>query len=476
MSYAPTRAPGQRTPGFELGATVEITRAARSHARALADALTALGLSVSLVETPSPAPRALILTEGLGADDEPGSLHWTALRQVQASADGLGSGRTSLVILQSGGGDRPGGLKGAWRGGLTALAKTAQKEFPDATCRAIALTGQARQAAEAGPLVARELMEGGETLEVLIGTRGRRRTARLVPLDGEPDAGERPHDSTPGQDDVFLVTGGARGVTADCVVALAARTGAGFALLGRSALVAWPEALAPDLDEADLRRELAGQARAEGRKPKPSELRETARALLAGRDIRRTMARVTEAGGRAVYLSADLADPDGLDPALATAERELGPVTGLIHGAGVLADKRLVDKTEAQLRRVFAPKVTGLKALLERLSPDRLRHVALFSSAAARFGNPGQADYAMANEILNRLAWALAADQPALSVTCIDWGPWDGGMVDDGLRAHFERQGVPLIPRDAGAVLFADLVMRGRQSGNGAVELCVGGL
>ena len=466
-------APGQRTPGFELGAEVEITTAARSHARDLSDALTALGLSVSLVETPSSTPRALILTEGLAADSAPDAVCWAALRQIQAVAQGLSSGQTTLVVLQSGGGNRPGGLKAAWRAGLTALAKTAQKEFPDAICRAIALTGQARQTAEAGGLVARELMEGGETPDVMIGTRGRRRTARLVPVDMSGRTAPADRTAPPGPDDVFVVTGGARGVTADCVVAFAARTGARFALLGRSALIPWPEDIPSNLEEAELRSALAGQAREAGTKPKPSALRETARALLAGREIRQTLARISAAGGHAIYLAADLADPDKTDAALMEAEQRLGPVTGLIHGAGVLADKRMTEKTEAQLQRVFAPKVLGLKRLVERLSPARLRHVALFSSAAAHFGNAGQADYAMANEILNRLAWALQQAQKHLSVTCIDWGPWDGGMVDASLRAHFERQGIALVPRDEGARLFADLLMRGRSD---AVEFCVGGL
>jgi hypothetical protein len=120
----------------------------------------------------------------------------------------------------------------------------------------------------------------------------------------------------------------------------------------------------------------------------------------------------------------------------------------------VLADKLIKDKTDAQFRKVFATKVRGLQALLWALGHDRLDFVGLFGSIAGRYGNAGQADYAMANEVLNRAAWALANARPGCRVMSINWGPWDGGMVDDALRAQFEARGVPLIGRDIGIDAF----------------------
>ncbi|WP_370372438.1 KR domain-containing protein, partial [Henriciella pelagia] len=93
------------------------------------------------------------------------------------------------------------------------------------------------------------------------------------------------------------------------------------------------------------------------------------------------------------------------------------------------------------------------------------------SSVAARYGNTGQSDYAMANEILNRVAHGMKAANPGACVTSLGWGPWDGGMVDDSLRAKFAEMGVSLIPQQDGANLFADALLAGPLC---PVELIIG--
>ncbi len=139
--------------------------------------------------------------------------------------------------------------------------------------------------------------------------------------------------------------------------------------------------------------------------------------------------------------------------------------------AGVLADKLAMDKTEAEVRKVFGPKIDGLLALLGAIDVSQLTHIGLFSSASALFGNTGQADYAMANESLNQLARQLASELPHAQVKSYNWGPWDGGMVDAGLAAHFAQQGIALIGQADGARIFADQLLDGDRN---MVELLVG--
>ena len=57
---------------------------------------------------------------------------------------------------------------------------------------------------------------------------------------------------------------------------------------------------------------------------------------------------------------------------------EYGPIRGIVHGAGVLADRLIVDKTREQFALVYGTKVTGLRALLAATAGDELRFIALF--------------------------------------------------------------------------------------------------
>jgi len=130
-------------------------------------------------------------------------------------------------------------------------------------------------------------------------------------------------------------------------------------------------------------------------------------------------------------------------------------ITGLIHGAGVLADKHIHDKTLDELNMVYGTKVGGLKAVLNALDNSQLKLLAMFSSAAGFYGNTGQSDYSMSNDILNKAALQFSARHPQAKVMSFNWGPWDGGMVNPALKKMFTDRGVYVIPLQAGADLFS---------------------
>jgi hypothetical protein len=147
-------------------------------------------------------------------------------------------------------------------------------------------------------------------------------------------------------------------------------------------------------------------------------------------------------------------DPDALADVLAAVRADWGPITGIVHGAGILADALIADKTDEQFDRVITTKVAGLRALLAATADDPLALVCAFSSVAAQFGNPGQCDYAMANEVLNQVLSAEQARRPGCLVRAMGWGPWRGGMVTDEIAGRFQDAGVALIDPDAGAAAF----------------------
>ncbi|RRR66625.1 MAG: SDR family NAD(P)-dependent oxidoreductase [Candidatus Viridilinea halotolerans] len=255
---------------------------------------------------------------------------------------------------------------------------------------------------------------------------------------------------------LFVVSGGARGITANCVVGMARRFHCGFILLGRSAAGEPPAFVAECPDEPALMQRIAQELAARGEKATPAVIRRELGTIQAQREIAQTLAEIRAAGGRAEYLSVDIADADALRSTLADAQARLGTITGLFHGAGVLADRRIEQKRAADFDAVFTPKIVGLRNLLACLAPADLHHLILFSSAAGFYGNPGQSDYAMANEILNRVAHLIQRDAPACHTVALNWGPWDAGMVTPALKTLFAERGIQVIPLEAGVARLVD--------------------
>jgi NAD(P)-dependent dehydrogenase (short-subunit alcohol dehydrogenase family) len=256
---------------------------------------------------------------------------------------------------------------------------------------------------------------------------------------------------------VILVSGGARGITAQCVIELARRYQCRFILVGRST-VAEPEPVwAIDcFDEAGLKKRAFEAMQARDERPKPADIQQVVKAILARREILETLQIIRQAGGQAEYLSVDIGNTAALQQLLAPVVERLGPVTGLIHGAGVLADKPIEQKSIEDFERVYGVKVTGLQSLLACVPLNQLAYVILFSSAAGFFGNVGQTDYALANEILNKIAHQIKRKQPHCRVLSLNWGPWDGGMVTPALKRLFAQNDVEVIPIEAGTQFLAD--------------------
>ncbi|MBN9101242.1 MAG: SDR family NAD(P)-dependent oxidoreductase [Pseudonocardia sp.] len=375
----------------------------------------------------------------------------------RAAADGRAAFVTVTRLDGALGREAPASTSDAVLGGVTGLVKTLVQEAPGVFARALDVHPELDAAALADVLVT-ELYDPALTTEVgIVADRGRRTTA-LVDVE---EAGLDPAAPVIGADDVLLVTGGARGVTARCVVALAARSGAEFLLLGRTPLREDPE-WAVGVEEPGLQAAALAAAVAST----PREVAALVSGVAAQREVRATLDAVLAAGGRARYLAADVTDADAVRTALgADAER----VTGLVHGAGTLADAALTDKTPDAVRRVLAPKLAGLRAVLSAVQP---KHVVLFGSVAGVLGNPGQADYAAANEALDRVAAALAG--PDRHAVCLHWGAWDGGMVTPELKALFASRGVPLLSLDTGAAAFVEQLATSR-AGQRSVLVAPGG-
>ena len=275
-----------------------------------------------------------------------------------------------------------------------------------------------------------------------------------------------------GPTSVFVASGGGRGITAQCVMRMAQTLRCAFILLGRTAAIGPDPSWAEDCrTETELKAAISAQYRAQGRQLVPRQIQADCRALLARREIAHTVQTVNRVGGRALYVQVDITDGPMLRGKLADAVGQMGAITGIVHGAGNLADKRIEDKTDADFELVYGSKITGLQNLLACAPLRVLEHLVLFSSAAGFFGNPGQTDYALANEILNKTAHWLKRRYPACHVLALNWGPWDGGMVTPALKELFARRQIQLIPAEEGVRVLTDAL----QEPEAGVQSLVGG-
>ncbi|MFB2684334.1 SDR family NAD(P)-dependent oxidoreductase [Shewanella mangrovisoli] len=333
---------------------------------------------------------------------------------------------------------------------LSGLTKTLNHEWPGVVCRALDIAPNLDAKTVANAVVQEYYLQDAP-VEVGIDSELERTT--LV----AGNAVLRRSGASLSSADKILVTGGAKGVTFECALSLAKRCKAHFILAGRSAHQGIP-AWAQGKNRNELKAAAIAHLQSLGDKPTPKQVDALVWPVQSSLEISHALQAFEAVGASAEYLSLDVNDPDAIASTIAPISA-LSPITGIIHGAGVLADKHIQDKTLSELERVYGTKVTGLNNLLSTLDLSQLTLIALFSSAAGFYGNTGQSDYAMSNDILNKAALQLAQQLPQAKVMSFDWGPWDGGMVNPALKKMFIDRGVYVIPLKAGAELFASQLL-----------------
>jgi myxalamid-type polyketide synthase MxaB len=189
--------------------------------------------------------------------------------------------------------------------------------------------------------------------------------------------------------------------------------------------------------------------------------------VLVGRRDPRPEAQqaIAELRARGTPVSArrlDVADTEATMRLMAEL-RQLGPLRGLVHAAGILDDALLTDLTWERFSAVLAPKVLGAWNLHQATSGDPLDFFVLFSSFTALLGPLGQGAYAAANAYLDALACARARRLGA--ALSVGWGGWSVGMterLDPPSRQRLGDVGMRLISPDEALPALDRLVGAGR--------------
>jgi NAD(P)-dependent dehydrogenase (short-subunit alcohol dehydrogenase family) len=352
-------------------------------------------------------------------------------------------------------------------GSSTGLLKSLINEWSGVHAKALDFD-TSLSAAEMAQRIIQELLLPGGRVEVGY-PQGKRTIFQFVPAPLTTATSPR---LTPSADWVVLVTGGAQGITAE-VVSEILIPGMRLIVVGRS-----PEPTEKSLTTAgitevgQMRQVLLEQARSQGLSPTPVQIESQIKKVLRDRAIRNNLQRFRQAGAKVEYWSIDVRNAEEVGSLIEGTYSRYGRLDVVIHGAGIIEDKLLADKTLASFDRVFDTKVDSTFILSRYLRPDSLKALVLFSSVAGRCGNRGQSDYAAANEVMNRLAWLLDERWLTTRVVAINWGPWDTtGMASEEVKRQFRERGIIPIPLSAGRQFFVEELCYARK---GETEVIAG--
>jgi NAD(P)-dependent dehydrogenase (short-subunit alcohol dehydrogenase family) len=435
-------------------------------------ALTGLGVAIAsstsaptkVVKSRLVAAGATVTNERTGADIfldlRPLSPRWTP-GQVPAIFEDLKSvlaGEVKTICLVTGLGDL---LKGDSKAGATppgagiaGLVKSLAKERSDCNFRILNLPASLA-AAEASELICRELATIDDVVEVTH-SGGSRYLGRVLRRDlfiGSEPAIELDRYSR------VLITGGARGITAQVAIGLARRFRCHLDLVGRTKPVD-PEQFSY-VDESAEPPVIRQQLIAGGLRDR-AEIEAVCSAIIKSREIAETLRAIRAAGGTADYHVVDVRDGGQFGELIDDLYDKHGRIDGVIHGAGVIEDALAGDKSVASFRRVFETKVNGGLTLASKLRDDVV-FIVFFGSVSGVFGNMGQTDYASANDFLDKLALGLNAHRSG-RVVSIDWGPWfGGGMISPELAREYARRGYSLLQAGDGVQRLIDELLYGRK-------------
>jgi enediyne polyketide synthase len=320
--------------------------------------------------------------------------------------------------------------------GAAGLAKTLHLEAPAVPTTVVTLTlppglSPAR-AGELAEMVAADVAATTGFSEVHHDESGTRRVPVLRPV---TDLAAADAPLPLGVGDVLLVSGGGKGITAECALAIARQAGASIALLGRSS---------PDEDP-----ELAANLR-----------------------------RMETVGVTFRYVRADITSKHAVQSAVDEIAGTLGPVTAVLHGAGRNQPAPLHSLDEDAFRQTLAPKIDGLEAILAAVNPGALKLLVTFGSIIGRAGLRGQADYATANDWLTAETRRVAAANPGCRCLALEWSVWAGAGMGErlGVLESLTREGISPISVEDGIEILLRLLATPRTPSSLVVMGRAGGL
>lgn len=364
---------GHHVRGVEplpLGTTLEdvIARARPRHIRVLVD-----------LHDEQAAPSEALL-----------DLHDAMFRTAKACVERADRPQSFAVVVL--GGVDSARVPHACAGLFTGFAKSLALEWPDT--EVVAVVHEARDLITAEPDAARETATR-QLLPVAYHAGGTRLLWQAV-----TDPGERVAAPTRSDDYTVVAAGGARGIGAELLLALARRDRPRLHLIGSTDL---------DSDVADAHPERKDFIRARTTGPERMTVRDANMAydrLGSAREVRATLAALRELCGadRVTYHRCDLRDAEDVRATVRRITSAEGSVDLLLNVAGTNRAASVEQKRLQHFRTVRDLKVRSYAHLKAAFGDRQPRLWCNFGSFVGFTGQTGETDYGAANDYFNTAA------------------------------------------------------------------------
>jgi enediyne polyketide synthase len=237
-------------------------------------------------------------------------------------------------------------------------------------------------------------------------------------------------------EDVVLVTGGAKGITAECALAFALKTGVKLAVVGSTAMIENHE--------------------------------EIQNVLLRYRRDRITYR----------YYACDISDKASVADLKKRVEQDLGVITGVIHGAAINKPRRAEQVTLSEALSEIAPKLIGAINICECLNDNPPKLFIGFGSIIGVTGMAGNTWYGFSNETLNLLLQQFASSTATTETLTCAFSIWSevGMGMRMGSMTLLSKMGILPIPKTKGTEHFMQLVEGEFGAGQVVVASRMGGM
>ncbi|MFD5538612.1 SDR family oxidoreductase [Streptomyces sp. NPDC127079] len=405
------------------------------------------GLRAALDAHGRPVRHVLLVTD-LTASAPPGTaltadhsgltaLHDLAFLVVKQCYADLGDTPASVVFALLGA--EPQGTAHPLAGLFTGLLKCVRLERPDADCFALLTPTE-------DPDVAADLIAAERACERAFPVVHRDGEQRRAPsLTAQPATAPEGRPAPLDRESVVVALGGARGITAELLTAVAERHGSRIYALGSNPVDSYPAETFEGTDEeftATRARYIREQLKAGGRSV--AEINRSFDRMADARAARRNLDRMARHSGvgRVSYLHCDARDEESVRRALDTVHAEHGRIDLLVNAPGLNRSALIQDKDFDEFRRIRDLKLVAHRNLHRALVGRPPRLWCDFGSLLGYFGQRGEADYASGNDYLATAA-AYAARTTGSDEFVIGWTLWDevGMGANELTREYFKRAG-----------------------------------